>query len=302
MSKVTECSICLERYNNSKKIPKVLHCGHTFCQECLLKTKKNSDNILECPICRKKELFSNVNDLSTNRVIYDLLYNPTQEEDLVIQEKNIYKIIIIGSAFTGKTSLLQRCIKKKFSEEYHVTLGADFQSYKIKIDDEYICLNIWDTAGTEKFQSIHKIYYMKSYAAIIVFDVGNRDSFESILTWISFYKKNKSKELKEIMYLVGNKIDIGNKREVSKEEAEQFAKLNNLKYYEASAKNGDNVEKLFYDLAEEITREYKYGNIFALNTGKDSPVNLDRNVHLATNESCWKKFVNNVKNFIVFWK
>ena len=170
MSKVTECSICFERYNAKNKIPKVLHCGHTFCLECLNKMKIKSKNILECPICRKKESFENTDDLSTNRVIYDLLYNPTQEEDLIIEEKNKFKIIIIGSAFTGKTSLLHRCIKKKFNEEYNVTLGADLQTYKVKINDENICLNIWDTAGTEKFQSMQKMYCLKSYAALIFYN------------------------------------------------------------------------------------------------------------------------------------
>ena len=302
MSKVTECSICFERYNTKNKIPKILHCGHTFCLECLNKMNTKSKSILECPICRKKESLENADDLSTNRLVYDLLYNPTQEEDLIIEEKNKYKIILIGSAYTGKTSLLHRCIKKNFSEQYNVTIGADFQMYKIKINDEYICLNIWDTAGTEKFQSMQKIYYQKSYAALIVFDVGNRETFNSVLNWISLYKQNKSKELKEIIYLVGNKIDIENKREVSKEEAQEFAKFNNLKYYETSAKNGENVEELFNDVAEEIVKEYKYGNLYVINKGEDSPKSLDINVHLNNNISCWDKFVNNLKNIIFFWR
>ena len=133
MSKITECSICLERYNIQNKIPKILHCGHTFCRECWDKSKKNSDNILTCPICRKKELFDNIDDLSTNRVIYDLLYNPTQEENIIIEEKNKFKIIIIGSASTGKTSLLNRCTKKKFSDEYNVTLGQICNFIKLRL-------------------------------------------------------------------------------------------------------------------------------------------------------------------------
>ena len=76
MSKITECSVCLERYNIKNRMPKILHCGHTFCKECLYSTKQKSNNILECPICRKKELFEDIEDLSTNCVIYDLLYNP----------------------------------------------------------------------------------------------------------------------------------------------------------------------------------------------------------------------------------
>lgn len=302
MSKVTECSICLERYNTSNKIPKIMHCGHTFCKECLIKSKNNSDNILSCPVCRKKELFNDIDDLSTNRVIYDLLYNPEQEEEIIIEEKNKFKIIIIGPASTGKTSLLKRHTKKKFNEEYNVTLGADIELIKVKVDNEYIGLVAWDTAGTEKFQSIQKMYYLKCFAAIIVFDVGSRETFESLLDWISFYKQNKTKELKEIMYLVGNKIDIGDKREVSKQEAEEFAIINNLKYYETSAKNGENVEILFSDIGEELVKTYKQGNIYALNINEDSPKILDKDTLVNKNISCWDKFINSFKKIIFFWK
>lgn len=301
MSKVTECEICFERYNTKDKIPKILHCGHTFCKSCLVKSKLNSDNKLICPVCRKSEIFSDIDDLSTNRVIFDLLYNPTQEDELIIDEKNKYKIIIIGSASTGKTSLLNRCIKKKFDEEYKVTLGADLQYYKLKIGNDYIGLNIWDTAGTEKFQSIQKMYYKKSYAALIVFDVGERATFNSVNNWISFYRENKSKELKELIYLIGNKIDIGKERQVSTEEAEEFAKLNNLKYYETSAKNGTNVEKIFKDVGEEIFNTYKEGNIFSLSKNENDTKILDINVH-KSNESCFQQFINSILNKIKFWK
>ena len=301
MSKVTECSICLERYNTKNKTPKILHCGHTFCKECLYNSKKKSNNILSCPICRKKELFEDIEDLSTNRVIYDLLYNPNQEEDIIIDEQNKFKIIIIGSAFTGKTSLLNRCIKKKFSDEYNVTLGADIQFLKVKVGNEYIGLNIWDTAGTEKFQSIQKIYYLKCYAALVVFDVGSRDTFDSVLSWISFYKENKNRELKELIYLIGNKIDIGDKREVSKEEAEELAKLHNLKYYETSAKDGTNVDKIFNDIGQELVRIYKEGNIFVLNNCENEIKKLDPEIH-SSNETCWDKFINSLKSIVFFWR
>jgi small GTP-binding protein len=291
----------MERYNADNKIPKILHCGHTFCKDCLIKAKTNSNNILSCPICRKKELFESIEDLSTNRIIYDLLYNPTQEDDIIIDDKNKYKIIVIGSASTGKTSLVHRFVKKKFSEEYNVTLGADIEMVKMKIGDEYIGLNIWDTAGTEKFQSMQKMYYLKSYAAFVVFDVSFRETFESVPSWISFYKESKSKELKDIIYLIGNKIDIEENREVSKQEAEEFAKLHNIKYYEVSAKSGENIEKIFKDIGEELIRTYKFGNIYAINMGDNSPKVLDKN-DLSDNKSCWDKLIESIKNIIAFWK
>lgn len=149
MSKVIEWSVYLERYNIKNKMPKILHYGHTFCKEWLYNTKKKSNNILESPICRKKELFEDIGDLSTNSVIYDLLYNLNQEEDIIINKKNKFKKILIGSASTGKTCLLKWYIKKKFSDEYNVANGIHVQSYKVKARDEYISLNFLDTAWIE---------------------------------------------------------------------------------------------------------------------------------------------------------
>ena len=145
------------------------------------------------------------------------------------------------------------------------------------------------------------MYYKKSYAALIVFDVGQRETFNSVNNWISFYRENKSKELKELIYLIGNKIDIGKEWQVSTEEAEEFAKLNNLKYYETSAKNGTNVEKIFKDVGEEIFNTYKEGNIFSLSKNENDTKILDINVH-KSNESCFKQFINSILNKIKFWK
>ena len=106
-----------------------------------------------------------------------------------------------------------------------------------------------------------------------------------------------TKDLKEIIYLVGNKIDIEEEKErkVKKEAAEEFAKTNNLKYYEASAKNGTNVEKIFYDLAFELVNTYKQGNIYALNNSENSAKTSEENVKIKK-ETCLDKFINNILN------
>ena len=90
--------------------------------------------------------------------------------------------------------------KKKFSDKYNVTIGADIKIHKVKVGDKYIGLNIWDTAGIERSQSIQRIYYLKSYVVLIVFDVCCRENVESLSNWILFYRQNKSKELKELIY------------------------------------------------------------------------------------------------------
>ena len=121
---LTECPICLERFNRTEKMPKILSCGHTFCKGCL-KKQREKDNQLFCSICREKQPVNDPEQLITNRAFYDLLYNPTNEElddDSVSsnlssdskEETFEYKVIMIGPAFSGKTSLVKRYVKQSF--------------------------------------------------------------------------------------------------------------------------------------------------------------------------------------------
>ena len=181
MAELTECPICSERYNRTIKMPKILSCGHSFCKECLIKSLKYSQELL-CSICRQKQNVKDPEQLITNRAIYDLLYNTTNIDKLNntvssisssdISEPEIsFKTIMIGPAFSGKTSLMKRYIFKKFSEDYQVTVGLDFQCKTIKMNGKAFNMQIWDTAGTEMFQSLSASYYRNSTGAIVVFDV-----------------------------------------------------------------------------------------------------------------------------------
>ena len=263
MSELIECPICSERYNRTIKMPKILSCGHSFCKECLIKSLKYSPELL-CSICRQKQNVIDPEQLITNRTIYDLLYNTTNLDQLnntassisssdVSEPEISFKIILIGPAFSGKTCLVKRYIFKKFSEDYQVTVGLDFQSKTIKMNGKVFKMQIWDTAGTEIFQSLTTSYYRNSAGAIVVFDVGNKESFESLDTWIDFYRESNSTK-EDLIYLVGNKIDINN-RVISKEKAENYKNSKGLtNYFEASAKRGDNVEYLFNCIAQDIMK------------------------------------------------
>lgn len=264
---LTECPICLERYNKTEKMPKILSCGHTFCKSCLIK-QNQKNNELFCSICREKQNVNDPEQLITNRTIYDLLYNPMNEnlDDASVssnystdskEEKFEFKVIMIGPAFSGKTSLVKRYVTQAFIDTYNVTVGLDFQSKEIQIGKKTVKLNIWDTAGTEMFQSLSRSYFRKCFAAIVVFDINEKKSFESLDTWIKFYRDNKEKSLDDMMYLVGNKTDI-NKKAVSDEEVNNFLKLNNMKkFFKTSAKSGDNVDKLFERIAKDLISNYK---------------------------------------------
>ena len=264
---LTECPICLERFNRTEKMPKILSCGHTFCKNCLTK-QKQKNNELFCSICREKQNVNDPEQLITNRTIYDLLYNPTNEDldnDSIgsnfstdSKEENLeFKVIMIGPAFSGKTSLVKRYVTQNFIDTYNVTVGLDFQSKTIHIGKKTVKIHIWDTAGTEMFQSLSRSYFRKCFAAIVVFDINEKKSFESLDTWINFYRENKERCLDDMLYLVGNKIDLNNPA-VSDEEANSYLKENNLKkYFKTSAKSGDNVEKLFESIAKDLITNYK---------------------------------------------
>ena len=261
MSELTECPICFERFNRTEKMPKILSCGHTFCKDCLIK-QKNKFNQLSCPVCRESQKINDPEQLITNRTIYDLLYNPTSEigDDNINTTSFEYKVIMIGPASSGKTSLVRRYVTKEFSEMYNVTVGLDYQTKKVQIGKKTVNLSIWDTAGTEMFQSLSRSYYRKSHAAIVVFDINEEKSFQSLGNWINFYRENKEPLMKDMLYLVGNKIDIGN-NVISDKEAKKYLKENDLKkYFKTSAKSGDNVDKLFEEIAKDLIENYKLTN------------------------------------------
>ena len=278
MSELTDCPICLERYNKTEKVPKILNCGHTFCKECLIKLK-NKYGKLECSICREN-IKNDPEQLITNRTIFDLLYTPKIEENNIYErsisnsitdEKLNFKIIMIGPANSGKTSIVRRYVDKKFNDDYKVTVGFDYMNKEITIGKKKINIQLWDTAGTEMFQSLSSSYYRNSYGALVVFDVLDRKSFESLNTWINYYREHRDHNYEELIYLIGNKIDSKD-RVISKKEAMDFMEENNLKeYYESSAKKGDNIDNIFNNIAKDLIKIY--GNN---NNNKSMRISLNR--------------------------
>ena len=158
--------------------------------------------------------------------------------------KYIVKILTLGDTMVGKSSIVLRFSEDKFDDKLFSTIGIDFKTKYIKMGDSSVKVLIWDTAGQEKFQNIAKQYYKGANGVLLIYDVGNRKSFERIDYWLKELKENN--RIDELFVcLVGNKIDLGDKRVISTEEGEKYSKDNNIYFMEVSAKTGENVNELF---------------------------------------------------------
>lgn len=170
---------------------------------------------------------------------------------------SLFKIIIIGDSGTGKSCVLKRLVENEFKQDHDVTVGVEFGSYLVKVEDKILKLQIWDTAGQESFRSITKIFYRGAHAAILTYSVTRRDSFENLTDWLKEIRQSCAPDVQ--IFLIGNKNDLSpNEREVSFQEGLRFKKENNLLYFtETSAKSGENVDRLFLDASKFIYLRFK---------------------------------------------
>ena len=161
------------------------------------------------------------------------------------EDMMLLKILVIGESAVGKSALLLRYTENTFTTSFMTTIGVDFKNKIIEIDGHKVKLQIWDTAGQEKFKAITKAYYRGAHGILVVFDIANQDSFSHTESWIESIREANT----EIdILLIGNKADLP--RQVSREDAQALADKFNIKYYETSAKENENVSKAFEDLAE----------------------------------------------------
>ena len=162
----------------------------------------------------------------------------------------IYKVTLVGDSGVGKTCLLSMYVKG-MCEQSIPTIAIEFCTKEIELyDGTKIKVQLWDTAGQERFKSLAMTYYRKAYGILLLFDVTKRSSFLACKNYLEEVRTNSDKKC--VIYLVGNKIDLANNREISTEEAENFAKKENIKYIETSAVKNMNVTDVFTSLLNNI--------------------------------------------------
>ncbi|XP_073777422.1 ras-related protein Rab-41 isoform X5 [Danio rerio] len=150
----------------------------------------------------------------------------------------------------GKTSLITRFMYDSFDNTYQATIGIDFLSKTMYLEDRTVRLQLWDTAGQERFRSLIPSYIRDSTIAVVVYDITNLNSFQQTSKWIDDVRTERGSDV--IIMLVGNKTDLGDKRQVSVEAAEKKARELGVMYIETSAKAGYNVKQLFRRVAAAL--------------------------------------------------
>ena len=156
---------------------------------------------------------------------------------------NRQKIIFTGDVSVGKTSIISVLMGQKFTNEYEASIGVDFFSKTIKYKGKIIKLQIWDSAGQEKFRSLIPNYIRGASLVFIVYDISKRKTFENLQSWIDFVNNIENSNI----VIVGNKIDLVNEREVTTEEALKFCNEKNYEFFEVSAKEDKNLNEMLFN-------------------------------------------------------
>ena len=167
-----------------------------------------------------------------------------------------FKIIIIGDSGVGKSCLSIKASRNYFEDFYSPTVGFEFLTFNVKIEDQNIKLQIWDTCGQEVYRSLISSFYRNASLAIIVYSIDKEESFNNVEKWLNDIKSQSSPNIK--IFLIGNKADLEDKRQIPKEKGEILVNENKLNFFsEASAKTGFNVQNIFIEAAKELYIEHE---------------------------------------------
>ena len=164
------------------------------------------------------------------------------------------RLLIIGDAFVGKTSFLSMYANGIFNLAYLATTSLEFFRKDDEINNKIVRIELWDSAGTEKFHSLTSGFFRNAQGIMVMFDVTNPTSFENIRNWTESIKMHLSSELNSIpVIIIGNKIDLL-EREIKTDEAKKYCKELGFKYFETSAKTGENVNGTIKYLVKEVLK------------------------------------------------
>ena len=196
----------------------------------------------------------------------------------------MFRYIIVGDMGVGKSCLLLQFTENKFRQKHELTIGVEFGGKIIDINNKKIKIQIWDTAGQEAFQAITRSYYKGAIGALLVYDITRKDTFSHITKWLEVVKSYSAKKI--CIILIGNKIDLENKRQVSKENGENFAKKNGILFLETSAKTAERVNDAFITSAQVILEGIKLTGIDPTFPSQNIKIDEDDEDDIKTKKKC----------------
>jgi small GTP-binding protein len=204
-----------------------------------------------------------------------------------IDYEYLFKIALIGDSATGKTSILLRFTENDFREDTSSTIGVDFKIVSMSIGNKkFAKMQIWDTCGSERFKALTMSFIKSCPAFLLIFDITKYKTFKNLENWIKIINDNSSSKL---ICLVGNKNDLSDHRQVSKEEALIFAEKHGLTYVETSAKSNERIEEVFLTVCDslmgEIVKRKKSSSEFKVPTDNSFEIGGFRNMINYTEQS-----------------
>ena len=166
-----------------------------------------------------------------------------------------FKVIVIGDSGVGKSCLTTQAVRNNFEEFYTATVGFEFLTFNMRINNNVLKLQIWDTCGQEVYKSLISNFYRNSSLALILYAINNLDSFRHAENWLNDLKTQANPNVR--VFLVGNKSDLEEERVVSKEDGERFKEEKNLdRFVETSAKTGENARGVLLEAAKLLYKDY----------------------------------------------
>ena len=167
-----------------------------------------------------------------------------------------FKLILVGDSGVGKSCLSIKASRNYFEDFYSPTVGFEFLTFNVKVQDKAVKLQIWDTCGQEVYRSLISSFYRSASLAIIVYSIDNENSFNNIEKWLNDIKSQSSPDVK--IFLIANKVDLADKRKVTREAGQNFASAHNVSFFtETSAKTGLNVQNVFIEAAKVLYLQYE---------------------------------------------
>ncbi len=166
-----------------------------------------------------------------------------------------FKLIFIGDSGVGKSCLTTKAVKNNFEEYYQATVGFEFLTFNMRVNDKVVKLQIWDTCGQEIYKSLISNFYRNSSLAVLIYAIDNKESFNHVENWLNDLKSQANPDVR--IFLVGNKADLEEDRKVSKEEGEKYKEDQHLDLFmEASAKSGHNARNVLVEAAKILYKDY----------------------------------------------